>query len=176
MSHVLKVQFVLKILRRNSRESSTFLRQFLSAKMKYFANQYRVSERCRWIHLFWENLPNTPHLTTVKFMQVTCAFSYTFIYKNRTQQVLLSQVNEVTSSQAMELEGLKRGIAFLEKKGVPVQSLTTDRHPSVKSFMKKEKKDIKHYFDIWHVAKGIYKHYKTENMERYCHSYFHIYM
>lgn len=53
----------------------------------------------------------------------------------------------------MELEGLKRAIGFLQQK-VNIQQLVTDRHPSVKCYMKKEQPKIEHLFDVWHVAKG----------------------
>lgn len=54
----------------------------------------------------------------------------------------------------MELEGLKRALAFLEQNGVEVAVLVTDRHVQIKCFLRREKSDIKHEFDVWHVAKG----------------------
>lgn len=55
----------------------------------------------------------------------------------------------------MELEGLKRGLQRLEDAGLHVQTLVTDRHGMVKKFMRTEHHDKKHYFDVWHMAKGI---------------------
>lgn len=55
----------------------------------------------------------------------------------------------------MELEGLKRGLQRLEDAGHHVQTLVTDRHGMVKEFMRIEHHDKKHYFDVWHMAKGI---------------------
>ena len=55
----------------------------------------------------------------------------------------------------MELEGLKRSLEWLtEDNGLVVSHLITDRHSSVKKFMRYEKPDIQHWFDVWHVAKG----------------------
>lgn len=54
----------------------------------------------------------------------------------------------------MELEGLKRCITFLESKDIRVESIVTDRHAQIKCFMRKEKSEIIHEFDVWHVAKG----------------------
>jgi len=55
----------------------------------------------------------------------------------------------------MELAGLKRGLKFLlEDKQMKIESLTTDRHISVKCYMGKDHPDIDHRFDVWHVAKG----------------------
>lgn len=54
----------------------------------------------------------------------------------------------------MELEGLKRGLEYLEDCNVTVEELVTDRHVQVKKYMKEEHIDKHHYFDVWHVAKG----------------------
>ena len=67
---------------------------------------------------------------------------------------MLTKCNEVSSSNAMELEGLKQCLKTLETKGMTIQSLTTDRHMGVKAFIR-ELGTIIHYFDVWHVAKGI---------------------
>ncbi|CAN7948784.1 unnamed protein product, partial [Ixodes hexagonus] len=69
----------------------------------------------------------------------------------------LVQSNEVGGSGRMELEGLKRSLSFLEAKGTTVELLITDRHVQGKAFMKKEKPDIRHEFDVWHVSKGVKK-------------------
>ena len=54
----------------------------------------------------------------------------------------------------MELESLKRQISFLEKNNVKIKELVTDRHTQVSAYMANEKPDIKHTYDVWHVAKG----------------------
>ena len=65
------------------------------------------------------------------------------------------QSNEVSSSHAMELEGLKRSLEWLtEENNLTVSHLVTDRHSSVKKFLREEKPTIQHWFDVWHVAKG----------------------
>ena len=64
----------------------------------------------------------------------------------------LVQVTEVTSSSAMEVEGCKRSLNFLIDKESPVRCLSTDRHPTVSSNMKKLSPAIKHQFDAWHLA------------------------
>lgn len=56
----------------------------------------------------------------------------------------------------MELEGLKRCLNKVEEDGIVITDLVTDRHSQVKAFMKKERSDVNHWFDVWHVAKGIY--------------------
>ena len=64
----------------------------------------------------------------------------------------LVQVTEVTSSNAMEAEGCKRSLNFLIDQEIPVRCLSTDRHPTVSSNMKKLYPAIKHQFDTWHLA------------------------
>lgn len=64
------------------------------------------------------------------------------------------QSNEVKGSTHMELLGLKRGLRDLELNNIQVQDLVTDRHVMIKSYMKKDRPEINHYFDVWHIAKG----------------------
>jgi hypothetical protein len=54
----------------------------------------------------------------------------------------------------MGLEGLKRGMTFLEGH-VKVKDLVTDRHSMVKKYMRENHNEKNHYFDAWHVAKGM---------------------
>jgi len=67
--------------------------------------------------------------------------------------ITIFQCNEVKGSTHMELEGLKRAINFLEGH-LKITELVTDKHPSVKKFMRIQHADKKHLFDVWHVAKG----------------------
>ncbi|KAK3099185.1 hypothetical protein FSP39_000706 [Pinctada imbricata] len=71
--------------------------------------------------------------------------------------IKLVQSNEVRNSYNMELEGLKRCMAVLETEGIDVSDLVTDRHSQVKAYMKDDQQHINHWFDVWHVAKGVYK-------------------
>ncbi|XP_060085555.1 uncharacterized protein LOC132564967, partial [Ylistrum balloti] len=79
------------------------------------------------------------------------------VQTSRVVDIQLVQSNEVKNSYNMELEGLKRCLKFLQEEGVDVSDLVTDRHSQVKKFMKTERPDINHWFDVWHVAKGVYK-------------------
>jgi hypothetical protein len=59
----------------------------------------------------------------------------------------------------MELEGLKRALSYLEENaGLDLGCLVTDRHSMVKKYMKDTHPTKKHYFDVWHVAKGKHRH------------------
>ena len=54
----------------------------------------------------------------------------------------------------MELDALKICLQELKEKQITVETLTTDRHPHVESYMRREEPTITHYFDTWHVVKG----------------------
>ena len=56
---------------------------------------------------------------------------------------------------AMEKEGLIRCLEELEENNI------TDRHPSINKHMRENNPEVKHYFDVWHMAKGTcYNLYK----------------
>ena len=66
-------------------------------------------------------------------------------------------VSEVTNSNAMKVEGLARCIKAIEDHGVSITGIATNRHPQVTYFMKTQKSEIIHRYDIFHVAKGVKK-------------------
>lgn len=55
----------------------------------------------------------------------------------------------------MEKEGLSRALQYLHDKGLVIQILVTDRHRQIAKWMRESHPEIKHYFDVWHVAKGM---------------------
>lgn len=65
------------------------------------------------------------------------------------------QSNEVSSSNAMELEGLKRGLQFFCQEDLAINTLVTDRHRSIAKYLREEQPDMDHFYDIWHIAKGM---------------------
>lgn len=54
----------------------------------------------------------------------------------------------------MEKEGLVHVLKFLEDHGLRVEVLVTDRHTQINKWVRENRPEIKHYFDVWHVAKG----------------------
>lgn len=69
---------------------------------------------------------------------------------------LFQQSNEVGGSGRMEKEGLVRSLSFLEASGVTVKDLVTDRHPQIQKYMRENKPGVNHFYDVWHIAKGIF--------------------
>ncbi|KAL3189072.1 hypothetical protein MRX96_003213 [Rhipicephalus microplus] len=80
-------------------------------------------------------------------------YSLLGISLNRIINMQLMQSNEVTSSSAMELEALKRGLKGLDERKVCVHEPVTDRHVQIRKLMEQHRPDIPHFIDAWHVAK-----------------------
>ena len=55
----------------------------------------------------------------------------------------------------MEKEGLHRCMEFLQGDNLTIDMLVTDRHKHINKWLREAYPNIKHYFDTWHVAKGI---------------------
>ena len=66
------------------------------------------------------------------------------------------QSNEVGGSYHMEKEGLRRVLDFFTQKKLKVGTLVTDRHKQINKWIREDHPGIKHYYDVWHVAKGKY--------------------
>lgn len=60
----------------------------------------------------------------------------------------------MSSSNAMELEGLKRCKLQLEALDLKPVSLTTDRHLQIQAYMRKSWPEVEHFYDTWHISKG----------------------
>ena len=55
----------------------------------------------------------------------------------------------------MEKEGLQRVLKFTEEQNITLNTLVTDRHKQINKWLRETYPSISHYFDIWHVAKGM---------------------
>lgn len=49
------------------------------------------------------------------------------------------------NSYAIEIEGLKRGLADLSENDIKVSQIVTDRHSQVKAYMKNQQTEIQHF-------------------------------
>uniref|UniRef100_A0A8C1U4M5 Uncharacterized protein n=1 Tax=Cyprinus carpio TaxID=7962 RepID=A0A8C1U4M5_CYPCA len=96
--------------------------------------------------------------------------SYTMmnLEDNKVVDIQLIQSNEVGASPRMEREGFLRSLQFLESAGLRVGAIVTDRHPSIQKYLREQRPDIKHYFDTWHVSKGLAKKIDALGKERSC--------
>ncbi|KAF4114136.1 uncharacterized protein LOC131539617 [Onychostoma macrolepis] len=94
--------------------------------------------------------------------------SYTMmdLHTNTVVDIQLVQSNEVGGSCHMEKEGLARSLALLESRGVNLDCIVTDRHPQVQKFLRE--RNITHYYDVWHMAKGISKKLEAISKQKDC--------
>lgn len=85
--------------------------------------------------------------------------SYTMmnLKSNHIIDIQLVQSNEVGNSVRMEEEGFVRSLNVLEERGVEVLAVVTDRHSGVQKYLRDQKPAITHFFDPWHMGKGIGK-------------------
>lgn len=58
----------------------------------------------------------------------------------------------------MEKEGLIRCVRFFEELEMTIGSLITDRHPAIQKWVRENLPETKHFYDVWHVAKGKFGH------------------
>ena len=47
-----------------------------------------------------------------------------------------------------------RLMEFLEGEGLQIGVIVTDRHKQINKWIRENHPEVKHYYDIWHVAKG----------------------
>lgn len=66
-------------------------------------------------------------------------------------------INEVKTTYWLEVEGLERFLAQLEEHGICISVLATDCHLSIQRVMPEEYGQIKHEYDLWHIAKSVKK-------------------
>ena len=82
----------------------------------------------------------------------------------------ISHVQVAGNSPRMELDGFKRVVDRLQKYGIKIGSITTDRHKQIWSYMRKFLEPILHQFDVWHVGKNIKKKLKKLAKKKRCRS------
>eukprot|EP00795_Rhopilema_esculentum_P009813 gene9813-18384_t len=67
---------------------------------------------------------------------------------------IITKRNEVGNSPAMEFEGFKRCFNNMESAGLKVSTFVSDRHMTIRKALRVDHKDVKHYFDLWHLKKS----------------------
>ncbi|XP_042149477.1 uncharacterized protein LOC121047753 [Ixodes scapularis] len=73
------------------------------------------------------------------------------------EQVQVGECAEVKSSTSMEKHAFLKCLEKVKDRRLSVVSMTTDRHIQVAKHMRTEEPTIRHYFDGWHISKGIKK-------------------
>ena len=85
--------------------------------------------------------------------------TYSFIdpETNKVIDFVLINVSQASSSVVMEKMGFVELLERIENFGLNIRSITTDRHIQIRAYLSKNRKDIIHQFDIWHVSKSVKK-------------------
>ena len=78
------------------------------------------------------------------------------------------QGNQAGSSTAMVLEGCKLCFQYLAKVGLAIKVFVSDRHRGIAKWIRQHQPTVKHYFDQWHVAKGLIKKLLGESKLKGC--------
>ena len=68
----------------------------------------------------------------------------------------------------MELIGLQRCFASLKDEEVSISTFVSDRHRGVAKWIRESFSSVKHFFDIWHVARTITKKLQQAAKEKDC--------
>ncbi|XP_067298749.1 uncharacterized protein [Pseudorasbora parva] len=85
---------------------------------------------------------------------------------NNIIDIQLVQSNEVGGSYHMEKEGLRRSLDLLEESRIKLDCIVTDRHSQIQTFLKD--RNINHYYDVWHMVKGLSKKLDKISREKGC--------
>ena len=68
----------------------------------------------------------------------------------------------------MELIGLQRCFDSLKGEDVLISTFISDRHRGVAKWIRETFSSVKHFFDIWHVARTITKKLQQAAKEKDC--------
>ena len=69
----------------------------------------------------------------------------------------VTQFTECGNSNRIEKYGFRKVLHGMVARDINIEQITTGRHVQIKKFMKEERANISHQFDIWHVCKNIRK-------------------
>ncbi|XP_046548601.1 uncharacterized protein LOC124258581 [Haliotis rubra] len=68
----------------------------------------------------------------------------------------------------MEKEGFQRSVQLLQAEGLTLSTLITDRHPQIQKLVRETMPAVSHFYDVWHVAKGLRKKLEALAKEKDC--------
>ena len=68
----------------------------------------------------------------------------------------------------MELEGAKLCFNYLQKAGLAIKVFVSDRHRGIAKWIKDCNPSVTHFFDQWHIAKGVVKKLLAASKEKGC--------
>lgn len=79
------------------------------------------------------------------------------------------QANQTGNSNAMELEGAKLCFHYLQRvAGLTIKTFVSDRHRGIAKWIRECQPSVTHFFDQWHIAKGLVKKLLTASKTKGC--------
>ena len=76
----------------------------------------------------------------------------------------IAHARNAGNSANIEKKGLIETLNFLENSGIIMKVLVTERHSQIRKYLRENKPQINHQFDIWHMANNLRK--KLSNKSR----------
>ena len=86
-----------------------------------------------------------------------CTYSFMDPHTDKIIDFALIHVGQCTNSSTMEKFGFIQLLNGIEKEGINIGTISTDRHVQIRAYLKKVRPDIRHQFDVWHMSKNIKK-------------------
>ena len=88
-----------------------------------------------------------------------CTYTFMETETDNVIDTIVVPVTEVSNSNAMEKEGFVRLLSKLQREGVKIDIVSTDRHTQIRKLMRVEPQfnTIVHQNDPWHMVKGVSK-------------------
>ena len=97
------------------------------------------------------------------------SYSMMDLHSKKIIDFQMIQSNEVGGSTRMEVEGLERSLdLLLNRYDLPIEAIVTDRHVQVVKLLRENYPHISHFFDVWHVAKGLVKKLEQLSKRKEC--------
>eukprot|EP00079_Xenopus_tropicalis_P032068 XP_017945839.1 PREDICTED: uncharacterized protein LOC108645280 [Xenopus tropicalis] len=95
-----------------------------------------------------------------------CTYTMMDIMTKKILHFTIEQIFPGQSSGQMEGIAFKKCLSSLEKKGIDVRVMATDRHSCIRSMMKVTYPTINHQFDVWHICKSLVKKLTAASKKR----------
>ena len=81
----------------------------------------------------------------------------------------VTRCTEAGNSNRMEKLCFIKALNELEENNLVISQITTDRHIQIKKYIREERLEISHQFDIWHVCKNIKQKLLAASKKKSCH-------
>ncbi|XP_065066719.1 uncharacterized protein LOC135692501 [Rhopilema esculentum] len=78
----------------------------------------------------------------------------------------LLQSNQAGSSNNMEPVGAQRAFKFIKDNNLNISIFVSDRHRTIAKWIRECEPQTTHFYDLWHVCKGISKKIRTVGQEK----------